>query len=259
MSDTTPLSPAEAVVLLRPNVANGLKCIKVTVLLLLSKGVLKLEQTEKPGLFGTKKIPHLRIAKEPQNAPVDVRATLDIVRAAQADDGRLPELVKRASKAWGAACLRFVTEVIRPSLIARGLLAEKQLLFIRVYHPTPAGEAERKRLEADLAKAREIPSLLTSDPAKAAAVAAAVGMALLLDDKLPQHFKPLADALRIHRPPVDAPTSDSGSFDFGSFDLSAFDLPSLDTFDSSMSSFDAGFSDGGGGGDSGGGDGGDSS
>lgn len=253
MSDTTPLSPAEAVVLLRPNVADGLKCLKVTLLMLLTKGVLKLEQSERPGLLGVKKIPHLRIAKEPQNAPPDVRAALDIVRAAQADDGRLPELVKRASKQWGAACMRFVTELVRPSLIARGLIAEKQLLFIRVYHPTPAGEAARSRIQADLAKASEIPHALKTDPARAAAIGAAAGMVLLLDDSIPTHFKALADAMRIHRPPVEAQTGDGGSFDFGSFNLSAFDLPSLDSFGDNTSSFDAGFSDAGGGGDSGGG------
>ena len=251
MSAAIPLSPAEAVVLLKPNVANGLKAIKVTALLLLSKGVLKLEQSEKPGLFGSKKVAHLRIAKEPPDLPADAKAVVDIVRAAQADDGRLPELVKRASKMWGAACLRFVTELVRPLLIARDLIAEKQLLFIRVYQPTPAGEAERTRLEADLAKARDIPSVLKSDPARAAAIAASLGMVLLLDDTLTRQFKPIADALRVHRPPVDSPPSD-GSLDFGSFDLSAFDLPALDTLD--VGSFDAGFSGGdGGGGDSGGG------
>ena len=251
MSEAT-LSPAEAVVLLQPNVANGLKAIKVTLLQMLSKGILRIEVSEKPGLIGVRHVPHLRIVREPADAPYDARAALDIVRAAQADDGELKAVVKRASKAWGAAALRFVTEWVRPALIARGLLLEKPLLFIRTYHPTPAGETERIRLQADLAKAREIPSLLKSDPARAAAVAAAVGIAILLDDKLTKQFKPLADAMRVQFPPSDTPIGD-GSFDFGSFDLGSFDIGSLGTLDAGMASFDAGFSDGGGGGDSGGG------
>src|SRR6185369_8740284 len=46
----TVLSPAEAVVLLQPNVANGLKAIKVTMLQMLSQGLLKLELRDRPGL-----------------------------------------------------------------------------------------------------------------------------------------------------------------------------------------------------------------
>jgi len=249
----TVLSPAEAVVLLQPNVANGLKAIKVTMLQMLSQGLLKLELRDRPGLIGVKHVPCLRIVREPSGAPYDARAVLDLVNAAQAEGGELKAVVKRASKDWGAAALRFVTELVRPALISRGLLAEKQLLFIRTYHPTPAGEAERRRLQADLAQAREIPQLLKTDPARAAAVAAAVGIAILLDDKLTSQFAPLAEAMRVRFPPGDVQSGDA-SFDIGGFNLGSFDTGAMGSLDAGIASFDAGFS--GGGSDSGSGDGG---
>src|ERR1700688_1957061 len=134
MSDTAALSPAEAVVMRKPNLAVGMQALKVTLLWLLTKGVLRIEESEKPGLFNVKKVPHLRIAKEPPDAPPEVRAALDIVRGAQADGGKIADVVKQATKNWGAGCMRFATELVRPALIARGLLTEKQLLFIRTYH-----------------------------------------------------------------------------------------------------------------------------
>lgn len=248
MSETAPLSPAEAVVLRNPNLPAGLLAIKVTLLLLLTKGVLKLEQVETPGFFGPKKVPHLRIAADPKDAPPEARALLDVVRAAQADGGKIADVIKRASKDWGNGCPLFVDKLVRPSLFARGLLTEKKVLFARTFHATDAGKAERDRIAADLAKARDIPSLLTSDPARAAAIAAAVGTTLLLDDKLTKQFKPLADAMRAQGLAEAANLNDfsnTGSFDFGSFDLSHFDAGALSGLDAGMASFDAGFSGGG--------------
>jgi hypothetical protein len=257
MSSTAPLSPAEAVVMLRPNLADGLRAIKVTLLLLLTRGVLRIEETGKPGLFGVKKIAHLRIVKEPPDSPYDTRAVLDLVRAAQTDGGRIADVVKRAKKDWGASAMRFVTELVRPALITRGLISERQLMFIRTYHPTTTGEPERARLEAELAKAREIPHALKHDPARAAAIAAAIGTTILLDDACTKQFKPLADAMRSYQPAGDV--TSTGSFDFGGFDLGAFDASQIGSLDSGIASFDAGFSDGGGGGGDGGGGGADSS
>lgn len=250
MSNATPLSPAEAVVMLRPNLADGLRALKVTLLLLLSKGVLRIEESEQPGLFSVKKIPHLRIAKEPPNAPYDARAAIELVREAQDDGGKISDLVKRANKAWGAAARRFVTELVRPALIKRGLLSERPLMFIRTFHPTPDGEAERVAIEANLAKAREIPFALKRDPARAAAIAAAIGTTILLDDACIKQFKPLSDAMRAYAPAGD---TSGGGFDYGGFDLSAFDASAIGSIDSGMASFDAGFSGDGGGGDGGGG------
>ncbi len=262
MQDTVPLSPAEALFLLKPNRTSGLRTIRVTLLSLLVKGVLRIEEQEKPGLFRARKVPHVRVVPVvTPAAPSHVAALIEVVRAAQADGGTIADVVKRATKEFGAACAQFNTRFIVPALIERGLIFERRIAFIRTYHATPAGDAERWRIEDDIDKARQLPRLLKTNPAEAATLALALGGTLLLVDDLSKHYKQLADAMRPapsgdgHSGSFDAggfpPTFDFGSFDFGSFDASAFDA-----LDSSIASFDSGFSDGGGGGDSSGGDGG---
>lgn len=54
MSDATPLSPAELVVLRKPNLAAGLKAIKATLMLLLTKGVCASRKPKEPGCSAPK-------------------------------------------------------------------------------------------------------------------------------------------------------------------------------------------------------------
>ncbi len=98
---TPPLSPAEATVLLSPNLLKGRAAVKATLLLLLATGVLRIEETEQPGVFRNKKIAHLRIAAEPKNPPPEITAVLEVVRAAQAAGGRIGDVVENAEKAFG--------------------------------------------------------------------------------------------------------------------------------------------------------------
>ncbi len=262
---TAPLSPAEAVVLLSPNLVKGRAAVKATLLLLLATGVLRIEETEAAGIFSNKKIAHLRIAAEPKNMPPEVAAVLDVVRAAQAEGGKIKDVVRKAEKTFGPACMQFSLKFIIPELIARGLLQTKKLLFTHFFRLTPEGEGAQARIKSDLFKAADVVRLLKSDPARAAALAATLGTTVLLSDKLTRQFKPLADAMRASGGGGDvAAFSDSsshhGSFDFSSFDFGSFDLGSFDLgsfgLDGTMDSFHGGFSDGGGGGDGGGGDGG---
>jgi len=185
------------------------------------------------------------------------------VSAAEAAGGKVADVVKRAQKAFGPDCRRFSLKLIIPALIARGLLDEKKVLFVRAFRLTPEGKEAQSRIKSDLAKADEIARLLRSDPARAAAMAKTLGVNVLLSDKLTKEFKPLADAMRVmtHAEFGDVGPFDSGGgFDFGSFDLSHFDLGSfdagaIDALHASINSFDAGFSDAGahGGHDGGGG------
>jgi len=266
---TAPLSPAEAVVLLSPNLVKGQAAVKATLLLLLATGVLRIEETEAAGIFSNKKIAHLRIAAEPKNAPPEVAALVGVVRAAQAEGGKIKDVVKQAEKTFGPACMQFSLKFIIPELIARGLLQKKKILFTHVFRLTPEGETAQARIKSDLFKADDVVRLLKSDPAQAAALAATLGTTVLLSDKLTRQFKPLADAMRTNGDGGDAAAfSDSsphrvsqhGSFDFGSFDFGSFDLGSFDLggfgLGGAMDSFHGGFSDSGGGGDGGGGDGG---
>jgi hypothetical protein len=259
MPVTAPLSPAEATVLLSPNLVKGHSAVKAT--LLLATGVLRIEETEQPGIFRNKTIAHLRIAAEPKNAPPEVAALLGVVRAAQAEGGKIKDVVKLAEKAFGPACMQFSLKFSVPALIARELLQKKKFLFTHFFRLTPAGEAERSRIKSDLFKADDVVRMLKFDPAQAAVLAKTLGTNVLLSDKLTRQFKPLADAMRANGGADSAVFTDtgahhaghSGGFDFGSFDLGSFDAGAIDAVHSGMNSFDAGFSDGGGGHDGGGG------
>jgi len=271
MSETTaPLSPAEATVLLSPNLVKGHGAVKATLLLLLATGVLHIEEVEAPGIFRNRKVAHLRVAAEPKNAPPEVAALLDVVRAAQAAGGKIADVVKLAEKAFGPGCMQFSLKFIIPALIARGLLLKKKILFTHIFRLTPAGEAEQSRIKSDLFKANDVVRLLKSDPAQAADLAKTLGTNVLLSDKLTRQFKPLADAMRANAGADGGVFTDtgthhgnslgghSGGFDFGgfdpgSFDLGSFDAGAIDAVHSGVGSFDAGFSDGGGGHDGGGG------
>ena len=126
---------------------------------------------------------------------------------------------------------------------------------------TAAGEAEKARLKGLMQEVRAVPSLVDSDPAKAASLIAMLGGAFLLVEELKPHYPALEKALRqsdgssggdfYYFPNSDVGGSSPGDtcFDFGHLDFSCFDSGAFD-------SFDAGFSDAGG--DGGGGDGGSS-
>ena len=258
MADAVPLSPAEQVVLLAPSRASGYAAIKTMLLLLLTKGVLHIEETDQIGIFRTKKIAHLRIAAEPKSPPPEIAVLLDLVRAAQAEGGRIKDVVVRANKLFLTGCPKYITEFIQPALKARGLLTENKVLFVHTFHLTPEGEKLQSQLKSDLFRANDIPKLLKSDPAQAAAVAAAIGTTILLSNKLPKHFKPLSDAMRANGGDaafIPINSGGTGNIDWSSFDLGGFNFASFDvgSFDAGMSSFDSGFSDASGGGDSGGG------
>jgi hypothetical protein len=250
MSNAAALSPAEKVVLLSPNTAKAMAAIKVTLLFMLTKGVLRIEQTEQPGFFRNKTVAHLRIAAEPKEAPPEIAALLDVVRAAQADGGAIKDVVKQAEKAFGPNCMQFTLKFVTPALIARGLLVEKKILFTRLWRLTPAGDIEQSRLKSELFHVNDMFKLVTSDPAQAAALAAALGTTILISDKLPRHLKPLADAMRerggnaggdagLFVAGDDARHGDfhhgnfhhdlAGAIDFSSFDLGSFDFSAFDS------------------------------
>jgi hypothetical protein len=272
MSNAAALTPAEKIVLLSPNTPKAMAAIKATLLFMLTKSVLRIEQTQEPGFFRNKTVAHLRIAAEPKDPPPEIAALLDVVRAAQADGGAIKDVVKHAEKAFGPLCLQFTLKFVMPALIARGLLVEKKILFTRLWRLTPVGDIEQSRLKSELFRVNDMFKLVKSDPAQAAALAAALGTTVLISDKLPKHFKPLADAMRQRA--GDGGGGDAGAFvagdgarhddfhhgdfhhdlanaiDFSSFDLGSFDFSGFDIggFDAAVSSFDAGFGDGGDGG-----------
>jgi hypothetical protein len=258
MPEVAPLSPAEATVLLAPNLLRGAAAVRATLLLLLTTGVLRIEEREVPGVFGNKKVAHLRIVAEPKDPAAEIAAVLDVVRAAQPDGGKISDVVKHAEKAFGAGCPLFSTNFVMPALIARGLVIKKKLWFSFFFRLTAEGKVAQRRIKSDLSKADDVARLLKSDSAQAAAVAATLGTNILLSDKLTRQFKPLADAMRAHgsggtdvaiMTAGDTHHAFAGGFDFaslGHFDLGHLSAGALDTLHSGIGSFDAGFSDGGG-------------
>jgi hypothetical protein len=253
MAEIAPLSPAEATVLLAPNLLQGAAAFRATLLFLLTAGVLRIEEIEAAGLVRSKKVAHVRIVAEPKDPPAEMAAVLDVVRAAQPDGGKVTDVVKHARKTFSANCAQFSVRFIIPALIARGLLIKKKLWFSHYFSLTPEGEAAQARIKSDLSKADDVARLLKSDPAQAAAIANTLGTTILLSDKLTKQFKPLADAMRaLDSGGADTPIMTdfgahgafAGSFDFASIGhchLGSLSAGAVDALHSGIGSFDAGF------------------
>jgi hypothetical protein len=260
---SAPLSPAEATVLLSPNTVRPIRAIKATLLLMLATGVLRIEETPKRGVFRTRTIAHLRVAAAPTNPPPEIAALIGVVRAAQVDGGKITDVVALCEATFGSNCEKFTMQFVVPALIARGLLVKKKLWLFHTFRLTPAGQQLQAQLKSDLFRAKDAARLLKSDPAKAAALAATLGPAIFLHDKLVRKFKPLADAVRATKGGGggdagfydDGGSHHAGGFGFGNFDLGSFDLGGFDfgALGSAIDSFDSGFGDSGGGHDGGGG------
>jgi len=259
MTNTGELTAPEAFVLMSLPRYDGRKALKLGFLGLLAQGVLRIEEESRPGLFRSKRIVYLREAPDrPLTLPAASGSLVQVVHLAAPAGGVMSAIVKASMREYGRSLLGFVQNYVISALVARRL-AEKRPRRLLGFIPsegffrTPAGEAEKIRLEAAMQGARTIPQYLDRDPTQAAALAAAAGGTILLIDELRPYYQQLALALQ----PRDGGAftgSDSG-FDFGSFDFASCDLGSFDfgCFDSFDAGFDAGFD---GGGDGGGGDGG---
>jgi hypothetical protein len=162
-------------------------------------------------------------------------------------------VLKQAMRAYRRTLVGFVFDGIGPALVARGLAETRHRRLLGLIpsdslHLTPAGEAEKTRVQDAMHEARAIPQYLDRDPAQAAALAAAAGGAILLVEELRQHYPQLA---RAFEEPDTGPTpfltftdsGDGGAFHFGCIDFGSIDFGCFDSFDSG---FDAA-SDGGGG------------
>lgn len=235
MPAASPLSPAEILFLLNPNSTDDIDAMTVTLLSLLAKGVLRLEEHQEKWWFITQKVLSIHFTqKQTQAPPPHVAAAMDVVRQAQADGGRIAEALHVMKK----NSLSYVHDHIAPSLIERGLVERRSwLLFIRTYHHTPAGKAERQRIKPLLRWARAaFPSMLRAEPARAQNLVLALGGALLLADNLKGRYTQLAEVMGSRCSDANpgggqTSSSDAGCepddcnltrFDFRSFDVNAF-------------------------------------
>ena len=284
---TTPsdLSVAEALILQDPNATLGRSALKLTMMDLLARRVLTLEYEETKGRFGrTHKTDKVIVASDAARQfahQPHVQAVINAIVTAgkHGEPPSMQQVIASAGKAFGHDLAGFKREHVIPRLTERGLLrtTTQKVLFIfskTRYIQTEAGQAAVQRIQAQVAQARNIPTLLDQgNRAEVAALVVGLGASLLLVDELRPHYSRLSQALR--RPATDGGGGDTGgdvpdddtdvpeqpgemgadfdAVDFGGFDLNAFDSldSSLDAFDSSFdSSADSGGSDGGG--DSGG-------
>ncbi|HEY1797746.1 MAG TPA: hypothetical protein VGG57_16665 [Stellaceae bacterium] len=257
MAEPVRLSAAEAFVLLSLPRFNARAALKYGLMDLLAQGILRGEEEIRPGLVRTRRILHLRVNPDlPADPPPLTASLVGVVNAAAPRDGVIAEVLKQAMRAYRRTLVGFVLDGVGPALVARGLAETRHrrlfgLIPLDAFHLTPAGEAEKTRVQDALHEARAIPQYLDRDPAQAAALAAAAGGAILLVKELRPHYRQLAKAFEEPDTSPSPGVSDfgqDGAFHFGAIDFASIDFGSFDSFDSG---FDAA-SDGGGG-DSGGG------
>jgi hypothetical protein len=271
MQKTVGLSAPEAYLLVSLPRYDIRKALKLGFMGLLAQGMLRSTDETRAGMFRTRHVIHLRVAPDvPETLPPLTASLVRVVRAAEPRDGVMSEIVKQSMREYGNNLFGFPGKYVGPALAARGLAERRRVKLLGLiptyrYERTPAGDAEKIRLENAMREARTIPQYLDSDPAQVAAMVAAVGGAIFLVDELQPHYQGISKAMRDQGGGGDgggdtyfasnSGGSDSGSFDAGSFDAGSFDFGNIDFGGFDFGSFDAGF-DGGGG--DGGGDGGSS-
>ncbi len=92
---------------------------------MLAKDVPRIEGTEAPGLFRSKKVQHLRLrADNSPTAPPHVAALIGLVRAVQADGGKIRDLVARTEKEFNSGCRGYNHRYVVPALVALRLIEE---------------------------------------------------------------------------------------------------------------------------------------
>ena len=270
------LSAPEAYILMSLPRYDIRKALKLGFMGLLAQGVLRSEDEAREGLIRTRHVIHLRVAPNlPDDLPPLAASLVKVVRAAERRDGVMKEIVKQSAREYGSNLFGFTNKLVCPALAARGLAEQRKVRLLGIipttrFERTPAGDAEKARLEGAMQEARAIPQYLDRDPAQVAALVAAVGGAIFLIDELQPHYQGIAKAMRDPRrrwrqqrisasdtaaapiPPASTPAASTpaasmrGSFDFGGIDFGSFDFGGL------HAGFDGGGGDGGGDGGSGG-------
>jgi hypothetical protein len=224
-----PLTPAEAYVLLDPNGSSSIEAFKITFLFLVTMEVLKVTTVETRTLFfrrGTK--PVASVLRDPP-AIFLAAETVDVVRMARGSEHGhdFLSLAQSAYKRVFLGPADIVTRRICPALVAREWLepteqnkeSSRSGPHTRYLH-TPAGLAERQRIQSLLDRVRRIPVLIDTNPAEAKAVVSAAGSLLLLVPELRTIYGKLA-ALDADSAPDQH--HHAGSLQFGSFDASVLE------------------------------------
>ena len=189
-----PLTPAEAYVLLDPDGSSSIEAFKIAFLLLVAMEALKVTTVERRVLFmsrGTKAV--VSVVRDPP-AIFLAAEIVDVVRTARGSEHG-HDFLSLAHSAYKKGMLlgpmAIVTGLICPALAARDWLEPteqtKDSLWSRprtLYRHTPAGLAEKQRIQSLLDRARQLPALIDTNPAEAKAIVLATGSLLLLVPEL---------------------------------------------------------------------------
>jgi hypothetical protein len=246
-----PLTPAEAYVLLDPEGSSSIEAFKITFRLLVAMEALKVTTVERRVLFwtrGTK--PVVSVVRDPPAIFLGAEI-VDVVRTARGSEygHDFLSLAQSAYKRLLLGPLDIVTRRICPALAAREWLEpteqNKDSFGSRtptLYRHTPAGLAEKQRIQSLLDRARRLPALIDANPAEATAIVLATGSLLLLVPELRTIYGKLA-ALDAGGAPdggglefsslvgghaASSERRHAGSLQFGSFDASVLDQGFVD-------------------------------
>jgi len=206
---------------------------------LLSRGIITLDKDKKPGFLGIRSAQvFVSLTGQPTHAAAHVQAVLAVISTKPVV---LTQFILDAQRVFGAGMYHYVGKHLVPALITQGLLelrAEKKfgIFPITRRRHTPAGEQLRQHLEQQIAQAKTLPDLLTTNPTEAGILAVSLGSVLWLVPELKAHYRRLSEVLE----------REDHTFDALELTVDLWEIS--DVFDSSFGS-DGGSDGGGGGGD----------
>jgi len=194
----SPLTPAEAMLLLEPRTGLSTRLFKLSAMGLLMRRVLRAEAVQKKGWLARGAETRLQAFPGPA-LPAHEAAVVEVVRTAARKNPQgatALEVVAAARQTYGASLDSYRKMQVLPALIGRGLIEMKRGGLLRFKRPTltPAGEAAQTELKALLDRARQVPAWLDTNPGQAAATAASLGLLVLLVEELKPHMRRLAQA-----------------------------------------------------------------
>src|SRR4051794_30530741 len=175
----TELSAAEAATLLGLDNTTGQEALRRTLMELVWRGLVSLEQNRASGPFGafgtttTVRCHHKpeQLADVPEHTREVYRVVQDVCSIGERSTN---DLMSALRVYFGHNLEGYRTQRIIPSLTEHGLIEERGRLLFGLLGPmryrlTAAGMSERQRLESQMEEARLLPGVLAGNPAGAAA------------------------------------------------------------------------------------------
>lgn len=236
------LTAPEAFVLLKGRQAKGAASLKLALTQLLVQRHLRAERRERVRKWLRHRFVSITAATPARPLPKHLAVVLEAVRKVHGSDGELRRIVRELTRVCSGNIQRYNRLYVEHDLVERGLLVEKVTVVLGIItvsrcERTAAGERCAARITELMAEARGVPALLERDPAQAAALAVALGSAILLVEELRPYLSEIAETVR-NRNGDGGPDglslsggepSRDNDRDVGTTDLSGFDLGAFDS------------------------------